>query len=131
LFGRLFATATATATFAGICDCLLDCFTRFTRTFLDAAEQFVVFAFSVLKIIIRKLGPLLLQLAFRDIPIPFNFKFVHNTPSFFFMFAVNMTANEFFKTPHLTAKHEQHNNDDKQNADRSAADPDSVGTKGG
>jgi hypothetical protein len=95
LFGRLFATATAATTFAGICDCLLDCFTRFTRTFLDASEQFVMLAFSVLQIIIRELGPLLLQLAFRDIPVPFNFKFGHNTPSFFVVFAAKMTANEF------------------------------------
>jgi len=33
------------------------------------------------------------------------------------MFAVQVTANEFPKPLHLTAKHEQHDNDDKKKAD--------------
>jgi len=43
-----------------------------------------------------------------------------------FVFAVVVTANVFFKPLHLTAKHEQYNNDDEKNADGTAADPDAV-----
>jgi hypothetical protein len=83
-------------------DGFLNRFTGFTGTLLDTAQQFVMFAFHILKIIIREFSPLLLQLAFRDVPVPFDFKFGHNNPSFFVMFAVEMTANVFVSLSRFT-----------------------------
>jgi hypothetical protein len=36
-----------------------------------------MFAFNVEEIVIRELGPLLLQLALGDVPVAFDFKCVH------------------------------------------------------
>ena len=52
-------------------------FARGTRTFLDAPDQLVLFAFDKLKVIISELGPLLLELAFGDVPVSFELECVH------------------------------------------------------
>jgi hypothetical protein len=57
---------------AGLIDLPLDIFASFTGPLLDAADQFVLLAFSELQIIICESGPSLLQLAFDNIPIPFH-----------------------------------------------------------
>jgi hypothetical protein len=61
----------------GFLDGLFDRFTGFARALLNAAQQFIVFAFGALEIVIRELGPLLLQLAFGDIPVAFDCECVH------------------------------------------------------
>jgi hypothetical protein len=58
---------------AGLIDLSLDVFASFTGSLLDAANQFVLFAFGKLQIIVSEPGPSLLQLTFDDIPIPFHF----------------------------------------------------------
>ena len=63
-------------------DSLIDLFDRFAgfaSEFLDPANQFFLFAFHVLEIAIRELGPLLLQLAFGDVPVAFDFECRHNS----------------------------------------------------
>jgi hypothetical protein len=55
-----------------------------------------VLAFGELEIVIRKLGPLLFQLALGDVPVAFDFEFVHNTLfCFSFLFAANVTTKVF------------------------------------
>ena len=73
---RLFAAAAAGV--RGFLDHFFDRFTGFAGALLDPANQFFLFAFSVLKIVIRELGPLLLQLAFGDVPVAFDFECRHN-----------------------------------------------------
>jgi hypothetical protein len=63
----------------GFFDGLFDRCTGFAGALLNAAQQFLVLAFGELEIVIRELGPLLLQLAFGDVPVAFDFKFFHNT----------------------------------------------------
>ena len=63
---------------AGFLNCLFDSFTGFPCAFLNAAEEFFLLAFDVLEIVIGKFGPLLLQLAFGDVPVAFDFEFIHN-----------------------------------------------------
>lgn len=58
-------------------NCLFNRVTVFAGAFLNAAEQFVFRALDVSQIIIRELGPFLLELAFGDVPVSFNFKFIH------------------------------------------------------
>jgi hypothetical protein len=58
---------------------LFDHFTGFAGALLNAAQKFIVLAFGELEIVIRELGPLLLQLTFGDVPVAFDFEFVHNT----------------------------------------------------
>ena len=48
--------SSATAVLAGFFDGLLDRFAGFTRALLDSADQFVLFAFGVLEILICELG---------------------------------------------------------------------------
>ena len=48
------------------------------RALLDATDQFVLFAFDVLQIVIRELGPFLFQLALGDVPVAFDFECSHN-----------------------------------------------------
>jgi hypothetical protein len=79
--GCLFATAAAGR---GFLDGLSDCFPGFAGALLNAAQEFIVLAFSELEIVIRKLGPLLFQLALRDVPIAFDFECVHNSLYFVF-----------------------------------------------
>ena len=45
---------------------------------LNPAIQFIMLALDKLEIIIRQAGPFLLQLAFSDVPVAFNFKCIHN-----------------------------------------------------
>jgi hypothetical protein len=63
---------------AGFLDGLFDRCTGFARAFLNAANQFILLAFGVLKIAIRELGPFLFQLALGDVPVAFDFECGHN-----------------------------------------------------
>jgi hypothetical protein len=63
---------------AGILDGLLDGFAGFPGPLLNAPDQFFLFAFGVLEIVIRELGPFLFQLALGDVPVAFDFKFGHD-----------------------------------------------------
>jgi hypothetical protein len=45
--------------------------------FLDAANQFIFFPGNELEIVIGKVGPFLFDFAFGNIPIAFNFEFIH------------------------------------------------------
>jgi hypothetical protein len=77
----------------GFLDRLFDGFTGFPGAFLNPANQFVVLALDVLEIVIRELGPLLLQLALGDVPVALDFEFIHKSPfHFWFSFAANVTA---------------------------------------
>jgi len=68
----------AAATVAGFLERLLNRFAGFSRALLDAANQFFLLAFGVLKIVVRELGPFLLQLALGDVPVAFDFEGGHN-----------------------------------------------------
>lgn len=68
----------ATAGGTGFVDSLFDGFAGFARALLNPADQFVLPAFGVLEIVIGELGPFLFQLALGDVPIAFDFKYVHN-----------------------------------------------------
>jgi hypothetical protein len=59
-------------------DSLFDSFTGFACAFLNPANDFFLFAFGVLKIVIRQLGPFLFELALGDIPVAFDFERCHN-----------------------------------------------------
>jgi hypothetical protein len=72
----------ATAGGAGFFDSLFDRFAGFARALLNPAHQFFLLAFGVLEIIVRELGPLLLQLAFGDVPVAFDFECRHNSSCF-------------------------------------------------
>jgi len=81
---------------AGFLDGLLDRFTGFAGALLNTAQQFIVLAFGVLEIVIRELGPLLLQLALGDVPVAFNFECVHSALfCFSFLFAADATTKVF------------------------------------
>ena len=54
----------------------------FTCALLNPPDQLFMFAFGVLKIVIRELGPLLFQLAFDDVPIALDFECRHSCLSF-------------------------------------------------
>jgi hypothetical protein len=56
-------------------------FTGFARSLLNPTEQFFVLALAELEVVIRELGPLLFQLALGNVPIAFDFEFVHNSSS--------------------------------------------------
>jgi hypothetical protein len=79
----------------GILERLFDRFTGFTGAFLDPAKQFIVFAIGVAEIAIRELAPLLLQLAFGDVPVAFDFEYVHSI-YFRFQSLPNVTAKSAF-----------------------------------
>jgi len=51
--------------------------TRFAGALLDASDQFLLLAFDVLQIVVREFGPLLLQVAFNDVPVAFDFECCH------------------------------------------------------
>jgi hypothetical protein len=78
-FDSLFATARSRT---GILDSLLNRFAGLAGALLNASQQFFLFAFDELKIVIRELAPLLLQLALSNVPVAFNLEFVHKN-SFF------------------------------------------------
>ncbi len=62
----------------GFLDCFFDRFTGFASALLNTAQKFLLPAFDVLKIVIGERGPLLLQFAFGDVPVAFDFEGVHN-----------------------------------------------------
>jgi hypothetical protein len=56
----------------------------FAGAFLNPTDQFIMLAVNILEIVIRERGPLLFQFALGDIPVTFDFEFVHGlkaTPS--------------------------------------------------
>jgi hypothetical protein len=71
--GSLFAAAGR----GGFLDRLFDRFTGFSGALLNPANQFFLLAFGILEIVIRELGPLLLQLALGDVPVALDFEFIH------------------------------------------------------
>jgi hypothetical protein len=89
--GSLFAAAGG----AGFRDGFLDRFTGFAGALLNAAQQFFLLAFGELEIVIRKLGPLLFELTLSDVPVAFDFEFVHSALLcflFLFLIAAMVTA---------------------------------------
>jgi hypothetical protein len=66
-------------------DGLFDRFTGFASSLLNAAQQLIMLAVGESKIVIRKLGSLLFQLAFGDVPVALDFECVHSA-SFCFSF---------------------------------------------
>ena len=80
---------------AGFLDRFFNGFTGFARAFLDPADQFFLFAFGELEIVIRELRPFLFQFALGDVPVAFDFECSHDDYFCFgcwFAFAVNKTA---------------------------------------
>src|ERR1035437_690822 len=73
--GNLFAAAGG----AGFLERLFDRFAGFAGALLNPANKFFLLAFGILEIVIRELGPLLFQLALGNVPVAFDFKFVHIT----------------------------------------------------
>ena len=63
---RLVAVALAVAVFLHV---PFDRFLRFPGTFLDAADEFVRLAFCKLEIVVRQIGPFLLELALEDVRV--------------------------------------------------------------
>ncbi len=53
----------------------------FSSAFLNASEQLFLLAFDVLKVVVGELGPLLLEVAFDDVPVAFDFEFCHRAYS--------------------------------------------------
>jgi hypothetical protein len=71
---RLFTAAGG----AGFLERLLDRFAGFPGALLNPANKLFLLAYGVSEIVIRELRPFLFQLAFGDVPVAFNFEFVHN-----------------------------------------------------
>jgi len=67
---RLFAAAGG----ARFVNHFFDRFTGLAGALLNPAHQFGLLAFDELQIVIRELRPLLLQLAFGDVPVTFDFE---------------------------------------------------------
>jgi hypothetical protein len=65
----------ASATFTGG---LRDFFGRLPGAFLDATDQLVLLAADKLLIVGSELGEFLFQLAFGDVPVPFDCESAHN-----------------------------------------------------
>ena len=64
----------ATTGGGGFFDRFFDRFTSFPGTLLDPAKKHIVLAFGALEIVIRELGPPLLQLPFGNVPVAFDFE---------------------------------------------------------
>src|ERR1700676_1681907 len=64
-------------------DHLFYCFAGFAGALLNPANQFFLFAFGVLEIVIRKHGPFLFQLALGNVPVAFDFECGHNSQFYF------------------------------------------------
>ena len=58
-------------------DEIAEIFLRFASSFLDAAQDFVLFAFFEGEVVIRQLRIFLLQAAFDFIPVTFDFELGH------------------------------------------------------
>jgi hypothetical protein len=86
----------AAASGAGFFDRFFDRFTGFTRALLNPANYFFLLSNGVLEIVIRELGPFLLQLAFGDVPVALNFECCHRI----YWFAIF----RFDLPPNVTAK---------------------------
>jgi hypothetical protein len=69
LFGR--------ASGAGLIQDLLDYLAGFAGLLLNPADQFVFLTFDITQVVIRQLGPPLLQFAFDDVPISLHLESVH------------------------------------------------------
>jgi len=69
----------AAASGAGFLDRFFDRFTGFARALLNPANHFFLLSYGILEIVIGELGPFLLQLAFGDVPVAFNFEGSHNS----------------------------------------------------
>jgi hypothetical protein len=64
--------AVTVATVAGVFEARRHLALSFACPLLDAANQFVLLALDELQIIVRELGPFLLQSAFDDVPVSFD-----------------------------------------------------------
>jgi hypothetical protein len=63
-------------------DRFFDCFAGFAGVLLNPAEQFLRLAFRALELIVRETGARLIELAFDDVKIAFDFKFGHKICGF-------------------------------------------------
>ncbi len=52
-------------------------FSSFASALLNAAEQFLLLAFDELEVVVCELRPLLFQFALGNVPVAFDFEFVH------------------------------------------------------
>jgi hypothetical protein len=50
-----------------------------TGALLDAAEEFVLLSVEILQIVVGELSPLLFEFALDEVPVAFDFEFVHRT----------------------------------------------------
>jgi hypothetical protein len=75
-FARAVGSLLATAG-RGFLNGLFDRFTCFAGALLNAPQQFIMLALGALEIVIRELSPLLLQLAFGDVPVALDFECSH------------------------------------------------------
>jgi hypothetical protein len=64
----------------GFAQGLFHSFFRLAGALLDPADQFVFLTFLVAKVIVGQLGVLLFEFPFGDVPVTFDFEFIHNTP---------------------------------------------------
>ena len=71
----------AAAILVGLFDGLFDGFAGFAGAFLDTAEEFVLFSFDVLEVVVGEFGPFLFEHAFGDVPVAFDFEFGHDVVS--------------------------------------------------
>lgn len=58
-------------------DGALDRLAGFAGSFLDATEEFVLLAFDQLEVIVSEFCPLLFEVPFDDVPVAFEFEFIH------------------------------------------------------
>ena len=61
----------------GILDGVFDGFAGLAGAALDAADEFVHLAVGVLEVVVGEVGPLLFEFAFDDVPVAFDFEFIH------------------------------------------------------
>ena len=61
----------------GLLDGVFDGFAGLAGAALDAADEFVHLAVGVLEVVVGEVGPLLFEFAFDDVPVAFDFEFIH------------------------------------------------------
>jgi len=61
----------------GVFDGFFHCLAGFAGALLDTTQEFVVFAFDVLEIVVGELGPLLLKFALCDVPVALDFECIY------------------------------------------------------